>query len=554
MAGRRARGARTVDGPMADPSTRPMPVVFAATARRAARPAVAWGLLFGLLVANEALTYQATFPTADARREFAASFGGNAGLSAVIGPGRHLDTIEGVVAWRVFGLMIVVGAVWGLLAATKLLRGEEDAGRWELLLAGQTSRRRATLQALAGLGVGWLVFWVVGSTPIVVVGLRDTVDIPVVASLFYGLAGTASAALFLAVGALSSQLAGTRRGANALAAGVFAIAYLVRLVADAGAGLGWLRWASPLGWIENTCPLTDPQPLALLPLVALTGCLAAAAVALAGRRDAGVGVLTRQRVTDPTVAATRPDGPVALAWRLERWSVASWVIGLGALGLVFAITATVADEAGFGSSVGETVGRLGGAGSVVEAWVGYEFLYLAALLAFAAAVQISALRGEEADGHLDNLLAGRVGRGRWLTGRLAVAALLVLGAGLAVALGGWAGVAGQGIGARAMLAAGLNTAVPGLVVLGVGALLYGLAPRLAAPVLYALVLWSFVVETFGTSLTDNRWVLDTSLMTHLGPVPAADLQWPTIALLLAAAALAAVLGAIAFGRRDLVSA
>ena len=105
-----------------------------------------------------------------------------------------------------------------------------------------------------------------------------------------------------------------------------------------------------------------------------------------------------------------------------------------------------------------------------------------------------------------------------------------------------------------MLAAGLNTAVPGLVVLGVGALLYGLAPRLAAPVLYALVLWSFVVETFGTSLTDNRWVLDTSLMTHLGPVPAADLQWPTIALLLAAAALAAVLGAIAFGRRDLVSA
>ena len=48
-------------------------------------------------------------------------------------------------AWRTFGL----------LTATRLMRREEDSGRWELLLAGQTTRRRAAVQAVAGLAAGW---------------------------------------------------------------------------------------------------------------------------------------------------------------------------------------------------------------------------------------------------------------------------------------------------------------------------------------------------------------------------------------------------------------
>ena len=49
---------------------------------------------------------------------------------------------------------MILGAVWGLLTSTRLLRGEEDSGRWDLLLCGQTTRRGATAQAIAGLGAG----------------------------------------------------------------------------------------------------------------------------------------------------------------------------------------------------------------------------------------------------------------------------------------------------------------------------------------------------------------------------------------------------------------
>ena len=105
-----------------------------------------------------------------------------------------------------------------------------------------------------------------------------------------------------------------------------------------------------------------------------------------------------------------------------------------------------------------------------------------------------------------------------------------------------------------MLQAGLNAAVPAVFVLGTGTLLYGLVPRLAAPVLYAVVLWSFLVETLGTSITSNHWLLDTAVLTHLGPVPAADLHGTGIAVLTGTALLAGLAGMAAFRRRDLAGA
>jgi ABC-2 type transport system permease protein len=127
----------------------------------------------------------------------------------------------------------------------------------------------------------------------------------------------------------------------------------------------------------------------------------------------------------------------------------------------------------------------------------------------------------------------------------------VLAAGLVAGLGGWIGVGGRGgVGALDMLRTGLNTALPGLVVLGLGALLYGLVPRVAAPLLYGYVLWAFVVEIFGSTVAHARWLARTSVLEHLGPVPATDPDWPVIGVLLALSLVAAGIGVLAFERRD----
>lgn len=526
-------------------------VIAVATSRRTVRSGAVWGALFGVLVANEALQYHSGFPTLASRARFAQSFGHNAGLTAVTGPARHLDTIGGFVSWRMFSLMLVVGAVWGLLTATRLLRGEEDAGRWELLLSGRTARRHATAQALGGLAAGFLALWAVTAAFTVAAGTRPEVGFSVGDSLFYATAGTASAALFLAIGALTSQLASTRRQANALGAAVFGVAYVIRMIADGDTDLGWLRWFSPLGWVENLAPLTDPQPLVLVPVVLLVAVAAGAAVVLAGRRDVGVGILTRSSSRQPHTRLL--GGSAGLTVRLERWVAVSWIAGLAAAAVVFGLVAQAAASGEIGDrAVGQVVGEHA---SLAAGWIGYELLYLAAILAFAAAGQVSALRAEEADGQLDNLLARPLDRRTWLATRLAFGVLLVLGSGLAIGVGGWLGGARhEGIGLDSMLEAGLNTAVPGLVVLGLGTLLYGIVPRLVAPTLYAFVLWSFLVEIIGTSITDARWFIDTSVLAHLGPVPATPPDWSTIAWLTALAAVGCLGGLTAFTRRDLAGA
>ena len=91
--------------------------------------------------------YASTFPTASSRAQLALAFEGNTAWEALFGTIRRMDTVAGYTAYKSWMFAMILGAIWGLLVATRLLRGEEDAGRWELFLSGQTTRARAALQA-----------------------------------------------------------------------------------------------------------------------------------------------------------------------------------------------------------------------------------------------------------------------------------------------------------------------------------------------------------------------------------------------------------------------
>jgi ABC-2 type transport system permease protein len=119
-------------------------VVAQLTARKAARSALVWGCVFGVYVASSALGYAASYKTAVQRAQLVATFGTNVGVNALFGPAHQIGTVAGFTAWRSLGVLSIVGGVWGVLAGTRLLRGEEDAGRWELLLVGHTTRAGAT--------------------------------------------------------------------------------------------------------------------------------------------------------------------------------------------------------------------------------------------------------------------------------------------------------------------------------------------------------------------------------------------------------------------------
>ena len=66
----------------------------------------------------------------------------------------------------------------------------------------------------------------------IAVGRSSKVDIDVGAAMFFALVLVASAVMFLAVGALASQLAATRRQAAAYGGAALGLSYALRLVSD----------------------------------------------------------------------------------------------------------------------------------------------------------------------------------------------------------------------------------------------------------------------------------------------------------------------------------
>jgi len=537
-------------GPPASAGRWPATVVARQTARKAVRSGVLWGYVFGLYLATQALAYASSYKTVSQRARLAKEFGSNAGISALVGPAHELQTVAGFTVWKCLAVLAVVGAVWGLLTGTRLLRGEEDAGRWELLLAGQTTRRSAAAQALAGLACGVAALWTVTAVITVVVGRSSKVDISAGGALFLAVSVVAAAVMFLAVGALASQLAATRRQASAYAGAVLGVSYALRMVADSGTGLGWLRWASPLGWIEQLQPLTGPHPLALLPIAGLTAVLGLCTVRLAGARDLR-GSTFPDRAS--SVAHTRlVFGPSGLNVRLMRPSVAGWGAGIAAYGLVLGLVAKSAGSAiSSSSSLTRALSRLGAIGA--EAYLGVAFLLMAVLVAFVAAGQISATRAEEAEGRLDHLLVRPVSRSSWLAGRLVVATIVVLAGGLTAGVFTWLGAASQdtGVSFASVFDAGLNVVPPALCILGIGAFVFGVWPRASGVATYGVLVWSFLVELVGGIVGLNHWVLDTSVFHQMSAAPAVSPNWTTGGALLALGAMAAVAGGTAFSHRDL---
>ena len=529
----------------------PAAAVAVETFRRSIRGAVLWGYVFGAVVASSALTYGRFYKSEAERMRLEATFAYNHAVSALFGPTTDLQTVAGFTVFKSFLTLAIAGSVYGLLTATRRLRGDEEAGRWELLLSGPTTAGRLTAQVLAGLAAAVAVVWALAAVITALAGSSRDVGFGVGESAFLALALASCPLMFMAVGALTSQLATTRRQASGYGAVVLGASYALRVVGDSGSGLHWLVWASPLGWAEQLRPLTSPQPLALLPVAGFTLAVVAAAVLLAGRRDVGVGLWgdrARRRSRTGLLA-----GSTGLTLRLGAPSIVAWGVASAVTGLLFGFVAKSAGTTLEGSSVRQVLDRLGAPGSGADAYLGVAMLIVAILVSCQAAGLAAAMRAEEAEGRLDHLLVRPVGRSRWFAGRLLVASGAVVVVSLTAAVSVWVGAATEHADAPLgrLLEAGVNLVPAALAVLGAGALAFGVAPRLTSAVAYTVVGWSAIVDVAGGFFTNSRWVLDTSLFHLMAAAPAVAPHWATNGIMAASGLLGMTVGARLFARRDL---
>jgi ABC-2 type transport system permease protein len=512
------------------------------------RGAAIWGVVFGLWVVSTVEAFLKGYPTLAERRQLAQSL---QSFQMILGVPHHADTVAGFTSWRVSLAIIVIGAIWGLLTGTGTLRGQEEAGQWELLLSGPTTKRRAVVQALLGFGGALLAMFIPTVLLILASGNLPGAHFTPLGSLLFATSLVLGAGVFLAVGALTSQLAATRSQAATIAAVVLGVSYLIRMVADSRSSLGWLRWLTPLGWGENLRPLQDAQPIALAPMVGSIGACAILAVWLAGRRDLGASVLRQNERRSGSGRFLL--GPLTLALRMSRTSGLAWLGGAAVTGYVYgSLTRSSAAILTSSPAITAALGRLG-VKQASEGYLGVVFLIVDVFIAIVAATQVSAIRGEEATGRLDYLLVRPVRRRTWLAGRVAVSLVLLLLTGQVAGFFTWFGAESQhaGVGLGKLLEAGFNATIPSLFVLGAGVLVFGLLPRRAVIAAYGIVAWSFLVDLLGSLLKGSEWLKDSSLFSHIALAPAAKPDWGAVAVIAGLALAAAAVGVLAFQRRDI---
>lgn len=514
------------------------------------RGALVWAAIFAVLIVSSIVAYGSSFATAAERMRLAASTSANGGLQALFGQARALDTVQGFTAWRCGGLIPPIGAILGLTAATRMLRGQEEDGRWELLTAASITRARASAIVLGVVGAAGLVAYITCAAATAVAGSAHGFGLG--SSLLFAVSMLAPGAVFAAVGAVASQLFSVRRRATAVGVGVFALAFLLRVVADGSNGAHWVRWLTPLGWAEELHPLTGAQPLALLPLVITSAALTALALRLASRRDLGSGVLGR---SEPVRSDLRLLGsPASLAIRNGAGSVAGWSAGVAASALLFGLIARGVVEAAKGA-LERAASTLGGTVSPAG-YIGFGFVFVVLGVSIYAAMLVGAIRDDEASGRVDNMLVAPLTRTRWLLGRLGVAIVSLVVVALVAGLAGWLGatIGGAGVSLGSMLDAGVNVLPPAVLFLGLVTLIFGLSPRSVGSLGTGIVVASFLLAIVGESLSAPSVMLDLSVFHHVAVVPGGKINAVASALMLAIGTAAAVGGVLAFGRRDLAAA
>ena len=524
---------------------RPVVLTLARQAERDGRVrTLAFGYLFLVYGFVQVRGYRGTYPTRADRLGFAAGFGHNAGLRLMYGRPYDLLSVGGYVAWRVGGVLAVLAAAYGVLAAVRALRAEEESGRAEVVLALPVTRR--SWHAAAGLAVaGGLV--TLGALEFAGVYVAD-VDAGGAALL--GLAGALTGAVFAGCGAVTSQLTATRRGASGLGLLVVAVAFVLRVLADTVTGLGWVGWVTPLGWAELVRPFASARPAVLLLPLGATVALLLLAGQLAAGRDVGTSVLPARDTAPPRPALL--GSTVTYALRSQAGAMLTWLLSVAAIAFVLGIVSDSISSADVPADVRRQLAKFG-AGSILTplGYLGFVFVFVVVTVSAYACAQAAGARREEA-GQLETVLSLPVTRTGWLAGRLAVAVLALAAVALTAGVAAWAGAraAGVHLALPRLLEAGANALPTALLFLGIATLAVAVAPRAGAGIAYGLLTASFLWQLVGTLLQPPRWVLDLTPFAHVAPVPAQPFGALAAAVLVSLGAVSTALALLAFRHRD----
>jgi ABC-2 type transport system permease protein len=525
-----------------------------------------WGIGMGLVVISPMASVAAMISTPQARQQLvslAAQFTWNAEAIAV-------DTAGGYATFKI-GIFILLIAIWPLLAASRMLRGEEDRGSMDVLLSLPRSRWQVALEKVAAMWTALLAMSVLIGLLAYAGGKKFGGDFGLGDAFLFAANLALVCAVIGGVALLMSQFTQERGQAAGSTAGLLLAFIVLDMVHRVIPNAEWISRLSPIYYYNLSKPLVPSFGVnagAMLFLLALTLVLSGAAIWLFVRRDIGATVpLPRWlRLPERTASGALP----ARDWSLRSVYARGigmivmptiwWTLGIaGFAGWMVFVTqqmgARISELMANSPAGAALLKNLGGGGpSLSASFLSAMFFLLPMLLMAFAVTQVSRWSADEQDGLLELVLSTPQPRVQVVLGRFAALSTATIFIGLVtlVVSAGAAAGAGVTLDFGNLAAATLGMIPLGLLIAAIGYLASGWL-RTAADtglVSFLLVIW-FFISFIGPELKLPDATQRISAFYYYGKPLLHGWQVTSLLGVLAVAAIALAAGALRFARKDI---
>lgn len=476
-------------------------------------------------------------------------------------PAERLDTLGGYLTFHNVILFNFFLAIYGCLQGARDLRGSEERGSLEEILATGHARAAIVRDRAVGFAlVAALISLAIGLG--VAAGLAAGHQPDLAGSLItMGTSGLV-AMVGYALGTLVSQLVGSVRAAGGFGSAVICALYLATNVEDRLGPAGFVRFASPFHYANRSRALVPGYGLdfvATAALVAMVAALLALTAWAFARRDYAAPLwVPRARTGSATTTAAiaavprRMFGSIAAATIRRGWrGMAIWAAGAAAFTAMFAALQPAVMDMWTQLDFLTTMTGATGATDAADAYWSFVGEFVTPVLAAYVITQSSGWVADLLQGRVEMILAAPVSWSMLVRGRLIAAAVgaaaIITGALLALEVGAAAvgsSPSPAGLGRVVVVGVLFSAALAASAAVVVAVVRRPLAATLLAVLVAASYLVSFLVPLFGWP----EWLNRLSIFWAFGHP---YLAWPSAAqwAVLLTVAIAGTLAAGALAER-----
>ncbi len=525
---------------------------------------LAWGLGLGVLMAAG---------LAEATPAVIAAFANLATLFRFLGDPYAIQTPEGFITFRWMGAFLpLLLSFWPILAGARLVRGEEERGTLDVLLATPQTRTRLLLSKVGALCIALILIAVLFALGTVAGEARlGGGHVNMLRALLAGLNLGSLAFFFGMVALLLSQLTTSRGAAAGWASGLL----LLTLLLDSTGRLvngSWVQHFSPFYYYNLNRPLIasfPDQPLAVLLLLGLSVLCLGISLVLFTRRDIGRAAFSWQRkqaFDNQQVQRSLSQAEHAASTRNvslhtlseEGWSAFWWLFGVVVL-CVYCLLLALYIQQPFEKLVQETplLRQLlfDTPANTNAALLGtFLFTFMPALVAIFALVLALKWSEDLENGRLELIFSTPQARTRVLLERFGANVLVLLPAPvltwLAITIG--AQLAHLSVDQGRVLAASFNMLPMALITIS---LVYALAGRLRynplMGILVAYLILSYVEELLEGMIQFPAWLMSLSIFHLYGNPVFLGMNWGNFLGMTGVAVVLLMIGLVQFRSADI---